>query len=514
MTGAGSTASARASLFSSLLKGTALYSVALFSYRIASVILLPVNTRFLNPSDYGVLELLEQIITITSILLGLNVSSSLGYFYFEKDTAEGRNQVASTTILGATLIGVMVATAGCLFARPIGVLVFGQPGYTLYLVMMFISMPVAFGMEAELSWLRVTDRPNVFALMALIRVSVTVVATLALVAGLRLGVLGVVSSNLISAVAAALVLTIYCFRKIPLAQDFKLLIRMARFSIPISLGSIAMFIIHFGDRFILPHYRPLSELGIYGIAYKIGMLISLLSGSFNSYWSAQIFPLFRREDANEVIARVFTYLLLVLSVCSLGLIVFSRPAIEILTTRQYQEAAIIAPVIILAYFFRSIAEFFRCFFIVHGRPEYESICNWTGAVICLAGYFILIPRFGIWGAAFATLFTFVVIGVMSMVWTYRLKPYHLEVGRILKIAGVFAGVLVIYWLLPVRGLIPQGLRLSTASLAALQIAWGSGLMLLFGASLWVLRAASPGEIARAQVILRQTGGRARRFAGW
>jgi O-antigen/teichoic acid export membrane protein len=511
MTGAGSTASARASLFSSLLKGTALYSIALFSYRIASVVLLPINTRFLNPSDYGVLELLEQIITITSILLGLNISSSLGYFFFEKESTAERNQVASTTILGAALIGVMVGLAGCLFARPIGVLVFGQPGYTLYLVMMFISLPVAFSMEAELSWLRVTDQPNVFAVIALIRVAVNIVATITLVAVFRLGVLGVVSSGLTAVGITGLILAIYCFRKIPLTPDFKLLVRMARFSIPVSLGSIAMFIIHFGDRFILPHYRPLSELGIYGIAYKIGMMISLLSGSFQSYWSAQVFPLFRREDANEVIARVFTYLLLVLSVCSLGLIVFSRPAILILTTPKYEAAAAIAPVIIIAYYFRAIAEFFRCFFIVHGRPEYESICNWVGAVVCLAGYFILIPRFGMWGAGFATAITFVVIGVISVVWTYRLKPFHFELSRILKITGVFAGVLILYWLIPVNGFIPM--HFSTPARAASQIAWGSLLMLLFAASLWMLRVASPGEITQVQAILARGVGRARRLAG-
>ena len=391
-------------------------------------------------------------------------------------------------------------------------LVFDQPGYTLYLVMMFISLPVAFSMEAELSWLRVTNRPNVFAGIALVRVAVNVVATVTLVALFRLGVLGVVSSGLIAVGITGLFTTIYCLRKIPLSLDFKLLIRMARFSVPISLGSIAVFIIHFGDRFILPHYRPLSELGLYGIAYKIGMLISLLSGSFQSYWSAQVFPLFRRDDANEVIARVFTYLLLVLSICSLGLIVFARPAILILTTPKYESAAAIAPVIIIAYYFRAIAEFFRCFFIVHGRPGYETVCNWTGAVVCLGGYFLLIPRYGMWGAGFATALTFLVIGVMSIIWTYRLKPFHFELSRILKITAVFAGVLAIYWLVPMTDLLPKG-NFSKWVQAASQIAWGTLLMLLFTASLWVLRVASPGEIAQTQSLIRRSVGRARRLAG-
>jgi O-antigen/teichoic acid export membrane protein len=463
-------------------------------------LLLPVNTRFLTPADYAVLELLEQIVAILSILLGSNLSTSLGYFFFEKESPEERSMVASTTIIGATVLGILVAFVGALFARSIGVLVFGQATYTLYLTMLFISLPVFFGMEAEHSWLRVTDKPAVFALTSIFRVTITIMSTVTLVAWLQLGVLGVISSSLISATIPALLMTIYCFRKIPLAVDFTLLARMFRFSIPISLSSIAMFIIHFGDRFILPHYRPLSDLGIYGIAYKIGMLISLLSGSFNSYWTAQIFQLARRDDANEVIARVFTYLLLVLSACSLGLIVFSRPVIHILTTAQFEYAAVIAPLIIIAYYFRSLAEFFRCFFIVHGRPEYESFCNWTGAVVCLAGYFILIPRFGILGAGYATAITFLVIGVMSVIWTYRLKPYRLEIGRILKITGTFAVLLAMYSLIPVSGLIAE-------------ITWGVMLMALFAGSLWVLRFASAGELIRVQEIVRQARSRIRGFAG-
>jgi O-antigen/teichoic acid export membrane protein len=510
MTDTGTTTSARSSLFTHLLKGTALYSIALFSYRVASMVLLPITTRFLTPTDYAVLSLLEQTVNIASILLGLNVSAALAYFYFQENTLEERNEVASTTILGALLIGIAVALIGCVFARPVGILVFGQPSYTFYLVLMFLSLPIAFILEAELSWLRVADRPNVFAGVALIRVAVNVLATIALVAIIRLGVLGVISSSLTAGGVTAVVLTTYCVRRLPFSLNFGLLYRMFRFSIPLSLGSIALFIIHFGDRFILPHYRQLAELGIYDVAYKVGMLISLLVSSFITYWGAQIFPVSRREDANEVIGRIFTYVLLALTFCSLALIVFSWPLIQMFTSSRFEQAATIAPLIIIAYYFRALAEYFRCFFILHGRPDCESICNWIGAAVCITGYFVLIPRFGMWGAATATAVTFLVIGIISAVWSYRLKPYHLEFGRILRITVVFVALLAIYWLIPIQA---YARPLALPARVAVEILWGSLLLSGFAGGILILRVASPSEITQFKNLLRMARGRALRLVG-
>ena len=78
------------SVFRSVLHGTSLYTVAILSQRFASILLLPVNTRFLTPSDYGVMELLEQVGVVLSVLLGVNLAGALGYYYFETDSPRVR----------------------------------------------------------------------------------------------------------------------------------------------------------------------------------------------------------------------------------------------------------------------------------------------------------------------------------------------------------------------------------------------------------------------------------------
>lgn len=486
------------SLLKSLIKGTALYSVALFAQRIAGVALLPVNTHFLSPGDYGVLDLLEQISVVVGVLIGLNISAALGYFYEKAETSGARSVLTGTILIGATFIGAVAGVAGALFAVPIGKIVFGTTLYHGYLLFVFASLPVSALLEALLSWLRVTDRPGIYAWASLMRVGVTIVMTITLVAFYRLRIIGVLTSSVVAIVIPTLFLGYYCLRRIRLNFNREVFINAFRFSFPIGLGTMAMFIINFGDRFVLLHYRNITEVGIYAVAYKIGMMMSLIHGSFHTYWYSQIYAVARRDDADYVIARIFTYMMLALSFALVALIVISRPAVAILATRPgFEGAAVIAPVIALAYYTRAIGDFFRCFFLVEGRSGYDAICNWIGAVVCLAGYFILIPRYGIWGAAFATLLTFVVIAIVSAVWAHRIRPFRVEAGRLFTIGAVLSVLLAAYFLIPVHSLI-------------LQIAWALLLIAAFPAFLWILPFAGAGEILKLKSVLETAKLRTRR----
>ena len=472
------------SFFRSLIKGTALYSISPLVQRLVTILfLMPINTRYLSLSDYGVMELIEQVSVVVAVLVGANISSSLGYFYFESDSPKARQSAVSTTIIGSVLIGAFACVAGTFFSDPLSRLVFAQPGYGRYLIIAFVSFPLGFALEAELSWLRVVDRPGMFAIASLARVALNAIGVVILVGGLKLKVMGVLSASVGAIICVGIAITIYCYREIPFRFDRTLFLRMFRFTIPLGLGMLAMFVIHFGDRFILPHYRPIGDLGIYSIAYKLGLLLSLVYGSFATYWSAQVYQVVRRDDGEEIVARIFTYVMLALSATALTLIFFARPALHLLTTPQFENAAVLVPLIVGAYYLRAIGDFFRSFFLSAGRPGLDAICNWIGAGVCIAAYFGLIPKFGIWGAAIATAITFLVMSLIAIVWTYRLRKYRVETSRLIKVGLVTAGLMALFLAIPVRHVI-------------VQLLWGAILLLALPATLWVVRFQKEGEITQ------------------
>jgi O-antigen/teichoic acid export membrane protein len=475
------------SLYRGILQGSSIYGLALVAPLAASVLLSPITTRCLSESEFGISELLTNVAIVLSALLSVNLSASMGYFYFAAPDAAGRRNAAGTAILGSALLGAIGALVCWPLAPYINHLIFPHVNATNYLRLIVVTLPLAFTTDALFTWLRIENRAGTFALGAVLRVLLTIAGILLLVWWLRLRIWGV----LITATGAITVVLVYLsvlwLRQMKPTLKLPLFVAMARYALPLTGASLAMFFLHFGDKFFLPralsrlpNLQAYEELAVYSIAYKFGMVLSMVFGAFGVYWNAQVFPIMRRADSADVFRRISTYMFLVISFIGLGLVVFSGPAVRIMYRPEYWRAAELVPLIVLAYFCRSIGDFFRCLFLVAGRPRYEAACTFIGAGICLVAYVTLIPRFGIWGAAIATAIAFVSIAVISLLWTYRVHRYSIDRPRLAKIAIALAAALALHWLAP-------------ASTRLTQIASGALSVLIFVGLLWISRFPTEGE---------------------
>src|SRR5208283_2189239 len=163
------------SVFRGALRGTGLYSIPLVGQRIASIFLLSIVTRVLSRDDFGMLSLIEQVSSVLSALLCGTLSSTLGYFYFRKNSKRERAEVVGTAVWGSFLLG---AIAGLICWPAMGSLaqyVFRTPSALRYLPVVFIFMPVGYGVEALFVWLRVENEQSVYVKTSLLRIVLTVV---------------------------------------------------------------------------------------------------------------------------------------------------------------------------------------------------------------------------------------------------------------------------------------------------------------------------------------------------
>ena len=492
-------------LFQDMAQGSGIYLLGFILQRVASLFMIPITTRFLSPADYGVADLLEQSIGVISLLLGGRLTSALGYFYFQVDSEEARRPVVSTTILGAAARGLLAAVVCWPLSDRLSQLVFGDPSAGRYFRIVFVYFPAGFATDAIFTLYRVENRPGLYTVTSLLRMALQMAGIVVLVALFRLRVSGMMLAAVITYVVMATGMGIGVFRRLPPAFDLRVFGRMMRYATPLALGGIAATFMNIGDRFILPHYRPLGELGLYVLACKIGTMVLFVFGAFQVYWGAQVFQVMRRDDAETVFARILTYLILGMSFSGVAIAVSARPVLRLLAAPAFQGAAALVPIIIAAYCVRGIGEFLRCLFLAEGRPGYDAVCNWLGAVVCLVAYLVLIPKYGAWGAAYATLAAFIALGIVSVVWTYRLRPYRVETGRLVKICVASAAAATPYALIH-----PSSLP-ALIGLAALSLA-------LFPLALWILRFPTAGELQlgwkalHSLAQLRARGGRGAKFS--
>jgi O-antigen/teichoic acid export membrane protein len=265
---------------------------------------------------------------------------------------------------------------------------------------------------------------------------VTVAVTYTFVVVFRARVSGLLWSAVISSIVMAIALTVsYILRK-PGAFVPALFRQMLAFSMPLGLSGIALLIVHSGDRFFLQRYGDLNALGIYGLAYKLGMMISYLQASFGTYWTANMYKVLDGEGTQKIFERINTYQMLATTYGALIVIAFSSPFLHLAGRPQFAACLPYGPFIAAAYVVRSQGDYLRMSLWVDRRVGLDASLNWAGALFCLAAYALLIPRWTLWGAIAATFLTFSFVLVIAYRKARQLREFRLEYQRLFLLSGL------------------------------------------------------------------------------
>ncbi len=422
-------------IYGRVFKSSAVYSIAVFAPSLTSLILLSVYTRYLSTADYAIMDLIDQSRNLISMLLGGRFGETLCYFYAKAEDEKQRNAAVGTGILGGILVGGAIAGLGSLLSAQLSQLVFQTPQWAGYFVLSFVALGISVPVDTVFGWLRSRDQSVLFVIAAVARLLIGVAANASLLIAFHQGVAGVLWGSIISTGAMAVTMCLPSLWKVSCAFALPIFWRMLRFAMPLGLVGLALFVIHFGDRFFLQRYVPLAEVGIYSVAYKLGMMISMPQSAFNQYWFGQVYFLIRGEEAVDRFARVNTYAMLVLSYCGMGIVVFTSAVVHTFTTPQFWAAIPFVPGLVVAYLIRAQADYLRSAFYVAGKPGTDAQMNWIAAAACLAAYVTLIPRFHLWGGVAATAIAFITLACISWYRIRKLAPYYLETGRLAKVLG-------------------------------------------------------------------------------
>ena len=417
-------------LYTNLLRHSGIYTISVVASKLASVVLLPVYTRYLSPADYGVMELLELTSYIATILIGLNLSDAVFYFYFQAKTDEDRHRVVSTAFIASSIIGILSASIGWLISSWISQAVFQTPIYGRYFHIVFTTMAFIVPQEIGLAYLRVREKSLSVVYFQLARLGLTIPLNLLLLMRYSMGIRSILLSSLASTILVACCMTVVVFRSRRPILDTGLFYQLLRYAAPVGLSGLGMLVLNFGDRFFLQRNVELGEIGIYSLAYRLGMLVSYVQLPFSMYWSSQMFRVVSGPGGARAYVRLCTYFLLALSCAALAVSVFSRPLVDILAAPPFHRAAVFVPAIAAVYVIRGLSDYFRSILFIERSPASNAMVTLTGVAVCLIGYSTLIPPFKLWGAIAATAIGFMTMLVGALLVGQKVRRFDFEFRRI------------------------------------------------------------------------------------
>jgi O-antigen/teichoic acid export membrane protein len=268
---------------------------------------------------------------------------------------------------------------------------------------------------------------------------VTVTLNIVMIVWLEMGVSGMLWSSVIGSVLISLLMAVYVLRGRSFTVDIYVNRALVRYSLPLLVSGMCIFAINSGDRLFLRWWVPLEQVGLYTLAYKLGMLVMYAFTPVELYWQSQMFEIMRRPEGHRRYAQWVTYVILLLTVVAVGVSVFARPMLGIAVGPAFRDAAKYVPWIAFACLIRGGAILARSSFLVEGKPQFEAAVTGVAAVATLVAYAVLIPRFGTWGAVAATFVGFITLLVAGRYYAQKLRPYALEYRR-LSLIGIAAAI--------------------------------------------------------------------------
>jgi O-antigen/teichoic acid export membrane protein len=419
---------------------SAVYGLGGIVSRVLAVFLLPLYTRFLDTEDLGAVGLIVALSAVLVTILRLGISSAFFRFYFDSPEPAQRRLVVRTSFWFTIASATLGLAAGVLLAEPIADLL-GLDDANLVRAG-FVGIWAQMNYEQLTSLFRAEERSTAFVLASLANIAVTIGATILLVVVWEQGALGVIVGNFTGTLAVYLALLAVHREQLGLQFSRPLLREMNRFGIPLVPAALALIAVNFSDRFFLVHLASLDEVGLYEIGVRIASAMVLLLTAFRMAWPAFAYSIEDDAEAKRTYAFVLTYLVVVASWLALALGLLAPWLVRLLTQPEFYEGErVVAP---LAFGGMAYAAYIVMAIGVGRakRTQFNWVITGFAAVVNVALNLILIPPYGIMGAAVATVASYVVM-FLGMTWyAQRVFPTPYQWRRVLTAVAAALALLL------------------------------------------------------------------------
>ena len=387
-------------------------------------LMLPVYTRYLTPTEYGLIALVLSLQSFLPLIMTLQVQNSIMRFYFDYNHDDSELRIFISTILFVTALLSSSITALLIYNLS-DIVSFVFPKTIIYEEIFLLGVISSFiGVFSSVfkNLIRVQQKAKLFMKVSLSLFVLSLIVNVLEVIVYERGAYGVIEASLITVVLTSIV---YCF----LVKEFfifkvnlTLIWNPLKFSLPLIPHSLSGLIFLYSDRIILEKYVTLSAIGLYMLSDKIAMVFKMIVTEFNNAFSPYFnqLSIVSKEKAVEETQRVSLVFIYIISIILSILSLFSVELVYLLFDSRYYNSWYIIPILSLAYVYQS-----QYMFIVSG-VFYEKKTHIIMYATISAGFLNIllnlyyIPLYGIMAAAYTTVISFVILSIASEVISKRI----------------------------------------------------------------------------------------------
>lgn len=428
-----------------------------------------VITRFYTPEDYGLYNLFYTVLSIflTFGLLGLRtgISRFIGYYTGsgEKEKIKG---VETWGLIIGFVNGIFFGIILFLMAPQIAILFTSSPEYVHYLRIAAFTLPFYALLSSVISIFRGHQRAQekiIFYDLGRNGIFLLLILTLGFFA---IPFVGVIYSMFFATVITSISIFIYYIQKqkglIKTIESFSFSPSIAKevllFSTPLMFVGIMYNLMAWTDTMLIGFFLPDSMVGYYNVAKPLSIFITNALIIVTFIYSPVVAALYAQKKfkENDVIFTTLTKWICLISLpLAMTFFFFSESVILFLFDSEYSPAAIPLKILCIGYFFEALNGPNGPTLTAYNRTKFLMFATGLAAGMNILFNVLLIPIYGIIGAAYATSFTLVFVNIIRTYKLYSISGVHSFKPDVLKpvILTISTGIFIAIGLtkLPIPG---------------------------------------------------------------
>lgn len=387
----------------SLAKDTAIYGVSSIVGRFLNYLLVPIYASAMSAASGGYGVVTEVYAWVALMLVLLTYGMETGFFRFANKEDENPQTVYSTTLISVGTTSLLFILL-CLTFLPQIAWLMGYSQHPWYIGMMVIVVGMDAFQSILFAYLRYKKRPVKFAALKLLFIVTNII--LNLVYYVILKGTDVFYAFLFNLVCTSVVMLGFIPElRVHFVFDKDLLKRMLVYSFPILILGVAGILNQVADKIIFRHVYPdpaqaSVQLGIYGAASKIAMIMAMFTQAFRFAYEPFVFGKSKDKDSKQMYAQAMKFFIIFTLLAFLA-VMFYLDLLKYILGRDYWPGLKVVPIVMAAEIFMGIYFNLSFWYKLIDETRWGAYFSLVACTVVILMNVFLIPVYGYMACAWA-----------------------------------------------------------------------------------------------------------------